>query len=337
MTVAPSNRKYFSRRRLLQGASIAGAVFAVPHEAFTQNYPSRPIRLVVPFPPGGVYDTVGRPLAEKIGAQLGTVVVENQGGAGGTLGTTAVARAQPDGYTLLLSGGGPIVVTPTASARPPYDPLKDLEPIYLVVVNAVGFAVHPSVPAQNLKQLVEYAKANPDKLSYASAGVGSLTHLAGELFKTASGVQDLVHVPYRGMGPALKDLIGGEVPMALPILTGQILELHRTGKIRLIAIATARRLSSVPDVPTAIESGFENMVAQGFIALFAPAKTPEAVVNKVYEVTQRAISESDLQKIFISSGLEPQLDSNPDKTRKFVREEIARWAPVIKSIGLKTG
>jgi len=337
MAIDLSHRGFFSRRQLLQGAASASAAFAVPHEGFTQAYPSRPIRLVVPFPPGGVYDTVGRPLAEKIGAQLGTVVVENQGGAGGALGTTAVARAQPDGYTLLLSGGGPIVVTPTASARPPYDPLKDLESIYLVVVNAVGFAVHPSVPAQNLKQLVEYAKANPGKLSYASAGVGSLTHLAGELFKSASGVQDLVHVPYRGMGPALKDLISGEIPMALPILTGQILELHRTGKIRLIAVATAKRLSSVPDVPTAIESGFNNMVAQGFIALFAPAKTPEAIVKKVCEVTQKAMSESDFQRILTSSGLEPQLDSNPDKTREFVREEIARWAPVIRTIGLKTG
>jgi tripartite-type tricarboxylate transporter receptor subunit TctC len=204
-------------------------------------------------------------------------------------------------------------------------------------VNAVGFAVHPSVPAQNLKQLVEYAKANPGKLSYASAGVGSLTHLAGELFKSASGVQDLVHVPYRGMGPALKDLIGGEIPMGLPIITGQILELHRAGKIRLISVATAQRLSSAPDIPTAIESGFDNMVAQGFVALFAPGKTPEAIVNKVCEVTQRAMSDLDFQRMLISSGLEPQIDSNPEKTREFVRAEIARWAPVIKAIGLKTG
>jgi tripartite-type tricarboxylate transporter receptor subunit TctC len=139
------------------------------------------------------------------------------------------------------------------------------------------------------------------------------------------------------MGPVLKDLISGEIPMALPILTGQILELHRTGKIRLIAVATAKRLSSVPEVPTAIEFGFDSMIAQGFIALFAPGKTPEAIVKKVSEVTQRAMSESDLQKMLVSSGLEPQLDSNPGKTREFVSQEIARWAPIIKTIGLKTG
>jgi tripartite-type tricarboxylate transporter receptor subunit TctC len=327
----------FSRRELLRVAGGAAALCAMPRHALAQGYPARPIRLVVPFPPGGVYDTVGRPLAERVGALLGTIVIENQGGAGGSLGTAAVARAQPDGYTLLLSGGGPIAVTPTSSRRPPYDPTKDLEAIYLVVVNAAGFAVHPSVPVRNLKELADYAKANPGKLSYASAGVGSLTHLAGELFKSVAGVRDIVHVPYRGMGPALKDLISGEVPLALPIVTGQILALHKAGKIRLLAVTTKDRLASAPDVPTAVEAGYDKMIAQGFIALFAPAKTPETIINRVSEVTRKAMSEAEFQRFLIASGLEPQLDSNPDKTRRFVQEEIARWAPIINTIGLKTG
>jgi tripartite-type tricarboxylate transporter receptor subunit TctC len=251
------------------------------------------------------------------------------------LGTLAVVRAQPDGYTLLLGGGGPIVVTPFAVARPAYDPLKDLAPIYLLVINGAGFAVHPSVPVQNLRELVAYANANPGKLSYASAGVGSLTHLGGELFKSLTGIHDLVHVPYRGMGPALNDLVSGQIPLAMPIITGQVLSLHKAGKIRLLAVTTSARLVSAPDIPTAIESGVGGMIAQGFIALFAPAKTPEPVITKVADATRMAMTDPGYRQLLISSGLEPVVDSSPEKARDFVQKEIERWTPVIKSTGLK--
>ena len=193
------------------------------------RFPERPIRLVVPYAPGGVFDAVGRPWADRMKALLGTVVIENIGGAGGSLGAAAVARAQPDGYTILLGGGGALVINPVAASRTPYDPIKDFEPIALLVVTGLALVVHPSLPVHSLGELIAYAKANPGKLSYGSAGVGSVNHLTGELFKSLTGTPDIVHVPYKGAGPAVTDLISGQIPMVMPNVTGQIIELpsHR--------------------------------------------------------------------------------------------------------------
>src|SRR5215510_5914941 len=191
------------RRREVLGLGLAvlSAPLAMTFRASAQaKYPERPIRLVIPFPPGGVNDAIGRPWADKMKGLLGTVVVENMGGAGGTVGALAVARAQPDGYTLLLGSGGTQVIIPIASSQPSYDPVKAFEPISLLGVTAVCIAVHPSVPVQTLAELIAYAKANPDKLSYGSAG--TMTHLTGELFKSLAGTPDIVHIPYRGAGPA---------------------------------------------------------------------------------------------------------------------------------------
>ncbi|MEA2937972.1 MAG: hypothetical protein QOC56_1476 [Alphaproteobacteria bacterium] len=304
--------------------------------AFAQGrYPDRTIRLVIPFSPGGVFDAVGRPWADKMKPLLGTVIAENIGGAGGSLGAAAVARAQPDGYTVLLGGGGALVVNPIASARTPYDPLRDFDPIALVVVTGLAIVVHPSVPVGNLKELISYAKANPGKLSFGSAGVGSFNHLTGELFKTLTGTPDIVHIPYRGAGPAMTDLISGQIPMATPNVTGQVLELHKAGKLRLLAVTTPARLVGAPEIPTAVESGLPGMISQNFVGLFAPAKTPKEIIGQIAEATRKAMTDRELQQLFVASGFEPVLDSTPDKTRRFLEEDIARWSPVIEAIGLK--
>jgi tripartite-type tricarboxylate transporter receptor subunit TctC len=209
------------RRTFLHLAAGAAALPAVSPIARAQAYPTRPVRLVVPFPPGGAFDALGRPWAEKMKPLLGTVVVENIGGGGSSLGAAAVARARPDGYTILLGGTLPHINEALLKSRPLYDPVKDLDPIASVALNFLGIAVHPSVPAQNLKELIAHAKANPGKLSYGHAGVGSTNHLTGELFKSLAGVPDIVQLPYRGAGPAIADLISGQIPMAVVAVTGQ--------------------------------------------------------------------------------------------------------------------
>jgi tripartite-type tricarboxylate transporter receptor subunit TctC len=266
---------------------------------------------------------------------LGTVVVENQGGGGGSLGAAAVARAQPDGYTILLGGAGSLVVNPIASSRTPYDPIKDFEPIAMIAISALAVVVHPSVPVRSLKELIVYAKANPGKLLSGSSGVGSTAHLATELFKSLVGAPDIVHVPYKGAGPALADLISGHIPMATPNVTGQLLELHQTGQLRVLAVTTPARLTFAPDIPTAEEAGLPGMISQNFTGLFAPAGTPSAVVDRISDATRAAMGDSDFQRMMVATGQEFFVDPTPDKTRRFLAEDIGRWRPVIAKIGLK--
>jgi tripartite-type tricarboxylate transporter receptor subunit TctC len=325
-----------NRRDILRMSLSALSAQMLARSAWAQGkYPDRPIRLVIPFPPGGVYDAVGRPWADRMKAFLGNVVVENIGGAGGSLGTAAAARAQPDGYTLLLGGGGPFVVNPLASTRTPYDPVRDFEPICLLVVTALAFIVNPVLPAHDLKELIAYAKANRGKLSFGSAGVGTFNHLTGELFKSLIGVPEIVHVPYRGAGPAITDAVSGQVPFIVPNVTGQVLELHRTGKLRILAVTTPARMIAAPDMPTATEAGLPGMISHNYIGLYAPAGTPKAIIGQIAEATRAAMAERELQQLFVKSGFEPVLESGPDHLRRFLDEEITRWGPIIKSIGLK--
>jgi tripartite-type tricarboxylate transporter receptor subunit TctC len=299
------------------------------------RYPERAIRLVIPFPPGGVYDAVGRPWADRIRSPLGTVVVENIGGAGGSLGAATVARAQPDGYTLLLGGGGALVITPVAAMRPPFDPIRDFEPIALLVTTGLAIVAHPALPVRSLAELIDYARSNPGKLSYGSAGVGTMNHLTGELLKSLSGAADVVHVPYKGAGPAITDLISGQIPMVAANVTAQLIELHRSGRLRILAVTAPTRLSAAPDIPTAVEQGLPGMISQNFIGLFAPARTPLAIIEQVTQATHAVMGDELYLRSLVASGFEPYPDSSPEKTRAFVVDEIARWTPVIKSIGLK--
>ncbi len=298
-------------------------------------FPERPIRLVIPFPPGGVYDTIGRPLAEKLKVTLGAFVIENMGGAGGARGAAAAARAQPDGHTLLLAGTGVMVIIPTAARRPLYDPVQDFEPISGLAVVGFSFVTHPGVPARTLKELVAYARAEPGKLSFGTPGAGTLNHLTGEMFKAMAGTPDIAHVPYAGGGPALNELIGGHIPLAVVNVTGQVLELHRTGKLRMLAMTSPARLAQLPEVPTAIEAGYPDMVSQIFGGLFAPKGTPKAIVEKLAQAVSTALADPELQKFYVGAGFEPEREASPEKMRAFLQGELTRWKPVIEASGYK--
>ena len=323
------------RRQFLHLAAGAAALPAVLRVARAQAYPTRPIRLVIPFPPGGGFDAVGRPWAEKIKPLLGTIVVENQGGGGSSLGAAAVARARPDGYTILLGGTQTHVNEALLKSRPLYDPLKDLEPVSNIALAAFALAVHPSVPAQTLKEFIDHAKASRGKLSYGHAGVGSTRHLTGELLKSLAGLPELVQVPYRGGGPAISDTISGQVAMVTPTVTGQMLEFHRSGKLRILAVTSQARLIAAPEIPTAVEAGLPGMVSEQLIGLFVPAQTPRAIIEQIGQATRKALAEEGYQQMLIESGFEPDLDSNPDKFRRDIEDDIARWTPVVKALGLK--
>jgi tripartite-type tricarboxylate transporter receptor subunit TctC len=327
-----------NRRELLTSTGAALAAGALPLSALAQaKYPDRPIRLMVPFSAGGVVDAVGRQWAERVKPHLGTIVVENQGGAGGTIATGEVARAQPDGYTALLANTSIMVLNPAIMPKVPYDPVKDFAPISILAISASGIMVHPSVAAKTLAEFVTYAKANASKLSYGSAGAGTMTQLAGELFKLKIGAPEITHVPYRGAGPSIADLVAGQIPMATINLTGQTVELHRTGKIRILAVTSPERLKGVPDIPTAVEAGMPGMIAQLFTGLFLPARTPKQIIDQVYQASQKTMEDPAMQKALVDQGLEPITNSSPDKVQAFIEEEVARWTPVVKAAGLKAG
>jgi tripartite-type tricarboxylate transporter receptor subunit TctC len=313
-------------------AASAGALMAWP--ARSQSFPSRPIKLVVPFSAGGVNDIVGRQWAERMKAPLGSVYVENLGGAGGTLGVLEAQRSEPDGHTVLLGSTSTMVLNTMTTSKPAYDPLKDFVPIAIFCVSTTSIAVHPSVPAKNVRELVDHVKANTGKLSYGSAGTGTMSHLSGELFKQLTQTTDVVHVPYKGAGPGIADLISGHIPIMSPNVTGQLLGFHNTGKIRILAVNSSARLKAAPDIPTAIEQGVPNMVGQLFLGIYAPAKTPKAAIDRITEATQRALSEAAFEKALTDSGFEPVSYMGTDALR-YMAEEHARWKPVVDAIGLK--
>jgi tripartite-type tricarboxylate transporter receptor subunit TctC len=326
--------KVFLRRSFALVAAAAAALS--PLGAIAQApYPDKPIRLVVPFAPGGVVDTVGRLWAQRVGPGLGTVIVENRGGAGGTIGTADVARAQPDGYTLLLGNTSTQVLNPATMARPPYDPVKDFITIDIIAISATSIIVHPSLPVRDVSSLIAYAKANAGKLSYGSAGAGTVTHLAGEMFKQRGGGLDIVHVPYKGAGPGIADLVSGYVPIMTPNITGQLLSLHEAGKVRILAVNAAQRLKAAPNIPTAVET-LPDMIALVFSGVFAPAGTPRPIVERISQLTRTALADPAFQNTLVQSGFEPVLDSSPEKAQSFIEQEHKRLVPVIKAAGFKS-
>jgi tripartite-type tricarboxylate transporter receptor subunit TctC len=321
------------RRGLLAWSVVALLAAALPRDALAQSkYPDRPIRLVIPFTPGGLYDSTGRPWAESVKPHLGLVVVENIGGGGSSLGAAAVARAQPDGYTILLGGTPALVVNPIASTRLPYHPVKDFEPIAILGYNATLIGVNPALPARTLKDLADYAKSNPGKLVYGSSGTGSMNHLVGERFKSLTDT-DIPHVPYRGAGPAMRDLISGHIPMVVQSASAGAFELRKAGKLRILASTGAKRLT--PDIPTVAEAGFPGLTSQNFIGLYAPKGTPKAILEQIAQATRKAVTDKELQRMFETSGFMPDFDSSPEKAQKLLEEELAYWTPVIRAIGLK--
>lgn len=307
----------------------------VSHVAMAQAYPTRPIRLVVPFPPGGAFDTVGRPLAEKMKPLLGTIVIENVGGAGSSLGAATVARSRPDGYTLLLGGTVPHINEVLLKSHPLYDPIKDLEPITNIADSALFIVINPALPIQSLKELIILAKTNPGKLSYAHVGIGSTTHLAGELLKSLAGIPDVVQVPYRGGAPVIADVIGGQLSIGLVGANGQLLEFHRSGRIRILAVTSPARPIAASQLPTVAEEGLPGLTHTGSIGLLAPSGTPRMIVDQVARAAHGALSEASFRQFLLEAGYEPDAGSTPERFRQSLAQDIMFWTPIVQSLGLK--
>jgi tripartite-type tricarboxylate transporter receptor subunit TctC len=298
------------------------------------RFPEGPIKLIVPRAAGGVVDVVARFWAEGVKPLLGNIVIEDQGGGGGIIATQAVTRAKPDGHTLLAGTTTELVITPASTATS-YDPQKDLAPIAITAMSVSAIMVHESLPVKTLKELVAYAKANPGKLSYGSAGVGTSAHLCGELFKQLAGLPDIVHVPYRGANPGLADFYAGQLPMFAAAISPQALDMHRRGRIRILVAGSPRHLEGAPEIPTNVEAGFPDLVTLMFMGIFAPGGTPRPIIDQIAAASRTAMADKELQAKMVQAGFEPVTDFGPEQTAQFVREELVRWTPLLKTAGIK--
>jgi tripartite-type tricarboxylate transporter receptor subunit TctC len=322
-----------NRRTLLASAALALAG-AMPRTAGAQtNYPERPIRLIVPFAPGGVGDIVGRMWADRMTSLLGTVVIENRSGASGMIGASEVARAAPDGYTILLGNTSTQVLNPAIVPNPPYDAVKDFATIGIVANSPFTIAVHPSVPARTYSELVAHIKANPGKMSYGSAGTGTITHLAGELFKHVAGTPDVTHIPYKGGGPSVSDVVSGHIPMVTVSITNSVLELHRTGKLRIVTVFSPQRVAVLPEVQSAAETD-PRLVASIYMGLFVPAATPKPIVQRVAQASRKATENAEYKAKLAGAGFDMVVDT-PESAQRFLEAEHERIRPLVKSLDFK--
>ncbi|SFP80223.1 Tripartite-type tricarboxylate transporter, receptor component TctC [Variovorax sp. PDC80] len=296
------------------------------------TYPSRPIKLIIPYAVGGSTDQTGRLMAKSLSERLGqAVVVENRAGAGGTLGQDFVAKASADGYTLLFSAAGPLTVTPHTYAKLSYDPVKSFEPIALVATQPLLLAVKPGLKADSVAELIAQAKANPGKLSYGSFGNGSAAHLAGEYFKTLTGV-DMVHVPYKGSGPALVDLVAGQIDLMFDVFSTSA-PLVKAGKLRALAITSTERSPQFPQVPTMQQAGVAGFEAGTWFGLLAPAGTPRPVIDKLSAAVNAALGEKELQETLASQGASVR-GGTPEQFRSYFLAEYDKWGRIVKSAGV---
>lgn len=314
-------------KRLLLGLIL------LPLLAFGQAYPNKPVRLIVGFPAGGPADIFGRALAQGMASELGQpVVVENIAGVGGVLGVDRVAKSAPDGYTLCINSASPLVIAPYSLTKIPYDVKKDFAFVTLVVRVPEVVAVHPSVPAGTLADLISYARANPGKVNFGSAGSGSITHLAGELLKAEAKV-DLVHVPYKGAAPAVNDLLGGQVQMGIfdvPVLLAHI----RSGKLKALAITSATRAPSLPEVPTTGELNYPNVNSDNWYGLIMAAATPADIQRRVHSAAVAALKSKAVEEQFSKVGGIASPGS-PQEYAKFIASEQTKWSKIVQAIGFK--
>ena len=323
------------RSALSAGLACLTTTLLAPRRA-RAAYPDRPIRVIVPFAPGGATDVVGRLWADRIRPALGgTVIIDNKASGGGALGASEVARAHPDGYTFLFGNTSTQVLLPLLMKPPPYDPLKDFVAISILCASPIVIVVHPSVPAQTLSEFVAYAKANPGTLSYGSAGAGTLTNLAGELFKQLINAPDIVHIPYKGSAPGVTDLVSGHIPMMTPNIGGPLIDFHRAGKVRILAVAAETRLRAAPDIPTAREAGLPGMVAANFNGLFAPAGLARLIIDQLASATRKLMADEAFDKLLVASGFEPTAESSPEQARQLVADEVRRWTPIMQATNFK--
>jgi tripartite-type tricarboxylate transporter receptor subunit TctC len=298
---------------------------------FGQAYPSKPIRIIVPFSPGGVADSSARVVSERLGARLGqSVVVENRPGASGNIGTAAVAGSAPDGYTLLLGFDGTMVVNPHVYAKLPFDTLRDFAPVTKLGDATLILVAHPSVPAANLREFLIQGKSQ--SYSYGTAGTGSTPHLAGELLAQRTGVA-LVHVPYKGGGQAMGDVVGGQIPLVFTaIATAQ--QFVRSGKLKGLGVSSARRSGSLPEVPTFVESGLEGFVVDSWVGILAPAKTPRALVERLQAEIAAVLAKPQTRERYATLGIEP-VGNTPDQYAAQIRDDLARWEKVVRQAKIR--
>jgi len=317
------------KRRVVLGAMLA---LGLAGRASAQAYPVKPIKLVVPFTPGGVTDNIARVFCERMGRELGQqFIIDNRAGANGRIGTDAVAKSAPDGYTLLLGGIGALTIHPHM-LKVPYDPVNDFIPISLIATNDVVIVINPKLPPKTPAELIAYLKANPGKLQYGSSGIGAPTHLAAELFKSRVGV-DMVHVPYKGDSAAVMDVVSGTVDMSFSTVSATI-SLIRGGKLRPIAMTGLVRSQSLPDVPTLDESGLKGFNADTWIGLFAPAHTPAPIITRLYEATKISLADPDVREKLIAGG-NNIVGSNTQEFTAFLAAESKKWGDVVRAGNIK--
>jgi len=296
-----------------------------------QTFPAKPVRIIVPFSPGGVADSSARVISERLGVRLGqSVLVENRPGASGNIGTHAVASAAPDGYTLLLGFDGTMVVNPHVYAKLPFDTLRDFSPVTKLGDATLILVAHPSVPAKDLREFLAVAKTR--NFSYGTAGTGSTPHLAGELLAQRTGIA-LTHVPYKGGGQAMGDVVGGQIPLVFTaIATAQ--QFVKAGKLKALGVSSARRSSALPEVPTFVESGLDGFVVDSWVGILAPAKTPPAVVERLQKDIAAVLGEAETRSRYATLGIEPAGNTSEQFTEQ-IRADLARWERVVRQAGIR--
>ncbi|MGE0559878.1 MAG: Bug family tripartite tricarboxylate transporter substrate binding protein [Burkholderiales bacterium] len=301
--------------------------------ARADSYPSKPVRFIVPFAPGGNTDVQARLIGQKLTAAMGQqVIIDNRPGAGGTIGVDMVAKAQPDGYTIALASFGNILVGPALYKKLPYDPVKDLTPVILVSEPAGMIVTHPSVPVKNFRELIDFAKANPDKLNYASAGNGTWNHLFAEKLKADAGIR-MSHVPFKGAGPAMNDVVGGHVQVMFAPFPSSRVHLN-AGRLRGHAVTGAKRSPLFPAVPTVSEAGMPNYTAASWFGIMAPAGTPKAIVTRLNTEVNKAFAAPEVRKAYAAEGIDPA-GGTPEDIARSIREGMAKWGKLVRDLGLK--
>jgi tripartite-type tricarboxylate transporter receptor subunit TctC len=321
------------RRRFIRSMAAAAALGALAaSQALAQGYPTKPVKMIVPFPPGGPTDVQARIVAQKLGESLGQpVVIDNRGGAGGMLGSDIAAKSAPDGYTLLMGASGPHAVGVLTRKEPPYDPLKDFTPLSLVSYSPLMLVVHPSVKANSVQELIALAKSQPGKLNYGSFGNGTMAHFAGELFKLQAGV-DIVHVPYKGTAPALADLLAGQIPMMFDTIITSLPHV-KSGRLRALAVTKSTRSQAVPELPTVAEAGLPGFQAVSWIGLMGPANMPKDIVDRISNEMVKMLGDPALRQKLLDAGAEP-VGSSAAEFAAHMKAEMERWEPVVKAAGL---
>ena len=319
-------------KRFLLLSLIAGAI-CLATSALAETWPARPIRLIVPFAIGGGGDVVGRIIGQRMSEQLGRpLVIDNRSGAGGTLGVDLAAKAAPDGYTLLLGNVGPVAVGPALYPKLPYDPVRDFAPVTMIASFPNLLVANPALPFKSVPELVAYAKSRPGQLNFASAGTGTSTHLAAELFKSVAGI-DVVHVPYKGGAAAMTDIIAGQVAYYFGTMPSS-LPLARAGKLRALAVTSLQRSTAAPDVPTIAESGYPNFETAAWYGFMFPAGTPREIIAKTNAATLVVLALPDIRERLVHEGSEP-MGNTPAQFGAYIKSEIVKWGAVVKAANLK--